>query len=593
LNKRYVAALLAVTIVLITLRIGYSLALWQGSVDPDPWKLIGDTSRYVLVGHYSPNETQSMYYGTYSVGLEGLLAALTVFTGIDLITLAQYFLQIATPIIMVLVIYLITSRSGTVTSWALPVMILLIGLFSGIVHQQSRMIEENVGFVLFCGALFFLYLYYNQRISRAYTFSMLTAILLVVIFTHHISFLMIAVLAMPFVVSTLLYASPAYVPGIFLLWWIYYHVINGYNGVYVGIFFYTAIGLAALYAVFVLLYIRFSRSRTPSRSTPQLTIRARVLGVLSSVERPYVAATVIILGVAVIVYSVATRFQSGYLPYFLPLAPLVVYGGVRSFTTANGGLDPRNARFTQYLFLILILLSGVMALGFVLQFSASRPGALPPNLQSIGALAAVDLGSRLTNWVAFVYGVVATIGLILVVNGARVSRRSLIASAIAVLLALAAVNTAALAANYNTGFAISSPPDSTVVAAALWTTGKNDNSVTMTDYKDEMLYWYYTGNGVTHPFDSELTNYTVLDFIYPAYLTHWNSSGRVGIDYLLLTSTPEKYYYEHLLNGQWKASSQDVQLWQAHLAAVNSMNGAVKIDKIYTNNRTSYYKVVK
>jgi hypothetical protein len=65
LNKKYLAALVAITIVLIVFRVGYSLSVWSGSIDPDPWMLLGDTSKYVVTGHYSPSATQSMYYGFY------------------------------------------------------------------------------------------------------------------------------------------------------------------------------------------------------------------------------------------------------------------------------------------------------------------------------------------------------------------------------------------------------------------------------------------------------------------------------------------------------------------------------------------------
>ena len=61
LNRKYIVALIAITIVLVVFRVGYSLAVWGGSVDPDPWKLIGDTNKYVVTGHYSPSATQSMY----------------------------------------------------------------------------------------------------------------------------------------------------------------------------------------------------------------------------------------------------------------------------------------------------------------------------------------------------------------------------------------------------------------------------------------------------------------------------------------------------------------------------------------------------
>src|SRR5665647_157573 len=198
MNRKYFAALFIVAVVLIVFRVGFSLVQWGDSQDPDPWKVLGDTNKYVITGHYSPSEMQSTYYGAYSVGLQAVLAALSVFTGVDLITLALYFLQIATPLVMVIVAYIITSRSGKDTTLVIPVMILLVGSFLGITRQQSRMIEENVGFILFCGALLFLYLYYNKRASRRLTFSMLTIILLASIFTHHISFLMIALLAMPF-----------------------------------------------------------------------------------------------------------------------------------------------------------------------------------------------------------------------------------------------------------------------------------------------------------------------------------------------------------------------------------------------------------
>src|ERR1019366_7560579 len=317
-NRKYVVALIAITVVLVVFRVGYSLAVWGGSVDPDPWKLLGDTNKYVITGHYSPSATQTMYYGAYSVGLEALLASLTVFTGIDLTVLAQYFLQIATPIVMVAVAYLITSRSGRLTSWAIPVMILLIGVFEGLTHQQSRMIEENVGFILFCGALLFLYLYYVGRTSRAYTFSMLT---------------------MPFLISSLKYAAPAYVAAMFVPWWGYYHVLNGYNGVYVGIFFYTAVGLAALYAIFALCYALFWRTEASRAATTQSLTRLANLLVGSHDYRRSVAALTILLGAAAVVYCLATRLQSGYLPFFLPLAPLVVYAGAYSVSPHSHEAD--------------------------------------------------------------------------------------------------------------------------------------------------------------------------------------------------------------------------------------------------------------
>lgn len=592
MDRRYAAALLAVVIVLVTVRAGYALAVWGDSVDPDPWKLLGDTHRYVITGHYSPGEADSLYYGAYSVGLQSLLASLAVFTGIDLITLAQYFLQVMVPIVMVLVIYLVTSRSGTILSWAIPIMCLFIGLFPGITHQQSRMIEENVGFLLFCGATFFLYLYYARRTSRAYTFAMLSAMLLLAVFTHHISFLVIAVLVMPFVVSTLKYASPAYVPLIFTPWLIYYYVLNGYNGVYVGIFSYTAVGLAALYAFFLLFRFVLPTSKGFEGITRSVRRRSRhSLLAFSRFNNRRVGELTIAFGLIVIVYSLLTGLRSGYLPYFLPLAPLVVYGATSSCLSSDpdGRTERPNAPFIKYLSFTLALLIAITVLGFTLQYSASRTGVLPPYLQSIEALASVDLGNRFLNWVAFLWGLMATIGLIPVLNNVRLSRRSAPTSVVAVLLALTVVNAAVLAANYNTSFVVTAPPDNTVAAAASWARDKDDNLVTMTDYNSEMLYWYYANGPVAHPETSERANYTVLDFVYPGYLATWNSSANVGIDYLLLTSTPEVYYYEKLLNGQWKLSNQDTSKWQAQLTALDNRND---VNKIYTNNRTNYYKVI-
>ena len=591
MNRRYLAVLLAVALVLIVFRVGYSLAQWGDSQDADQWKLLGDTNKYVITGHYSPREAQSTYYGAYSVGLEALLAALTVFTGLDLITIAQYFLQIATPLVMVAVVYLITSRSGRVTNWGIPVMILLIGAFSGITLQQSRMIEEDVGFILFCGALLFLYLYYNGRTSRVYTFSMLTVILLATVFTHHISFLMIAILAMPFLISSLKYAAPAYIAAVVVPWWIYYHLLNGYNGEYVGIFFYTAAGLAALYAVSALCYFIFWRSKTSHSAVSRALARPRrTLQALSTANREYLARLTLLLGAGVIAYSIGTRFQSGYVPFFLPLAPLVACAAAQAATTdwrESGQLD---VPYTRYLTGALILLSVVTALGFVTQFSVSRAGTLPVYLQPIETLASVDLGNRFTTWLSLVYGIVATAGLISITNGVHVTKRWLTPSLVASLLVLAAVNAAVLAVNYDASFSVTAPPDGRVIAAALWTAGKDSDNATMTDYKSEMLYWYYTGALVTHAPLTEQGNLTVLDYVFPWYLQQWNSSGHTGINYLLLTATPQKYYYEHLFDGQWKLSYQNATQWQTRIAAID--NGAKDIDKIYTNDYAHIYKVV-
>jgi len=503
--------------------------------------------------------------------------------------LAQYLLQIVTPVVLVAVTYLIVSRSGRLTNWAIPVMILFIGLFEGITHQQSRMIEENVGFIFFCGALLFLYLYYVGRTSRAYTFSMLTVILIVMTFTHHLSFLVVAILAMPFLVSSLRYAAPFFIAATVVPWWGYYQWLNGYSGVYVGIFFYTAIGLASLYAIGAICYAVNRRSETWREVRGRSLARLRAF--LSTKDyRPSIAAGTILLGAAAVVYSLATHLESGYLPFFLPLAPLAAYAGAQAVSADGQHADLFDSVYVRYLVLVFILLTAVTVLGFVVQFSAGRANTLPAYLGSIEALASVDLGSRLTTWLALVYGIIATIGLILVSRGVTVKKRSLAPCLAAALLILAALNVALVAVNYNTTFAITSPPDGRVVSAALWTVGKDPDNVTMTDYKDEMLYWYYTGAVVMHPYDSERTNRTVLDFIYRGFLLQWNGSGHTGINYLFLTATPPKYYYEHLLNGQWKLSPQNTTQWRSRIAALDKSTPGV--DKIYTNGYASYYKVV-
>jgi hypothetical protein len=61
------------------------------------------------------------------------------------------------------------------------------------------------------------------------------------------------------------------------------------------------------------------------------------------------------------------------------------------------------------------------------------------------------------------------------------------------LLILAAVNASVLAVNYDTSFTVTAPLDARVTAAALWTVGKDPDNATMTDYRDEMIYWYYAG----------------------------------------------------------------------------------------------------
>jgi hypothetical protein len=376
----------------------------------------------------------------------------------------------------------------------------------------------------------------------------------------------------------------------FVPWWGYYYVLNGYNGVYVGLFFYTAVGLAALYAASVLCYAVFWRMEASRAATTQLLGRLRnTLAGLTDYRRSAAALTVV-LGAGAIVYCLATRLQSGYLPFFLPLAPLVVYAGAHSVSPDSHEADQVDVTYIRYLLLSLILLAAVTALGFFLQFYIAT-STLPAYLSSIEALPSLDLGSRLIVWVAFIYGIIATVGLILVSRGrVPVNRRWLAPSLAAMLLILAAVNATVLAVNYDTTFTITAPPDARVTAAALWTVGKDPDNATMTDYRDEIIYWYYTGALVMHPQDSPLENYTVLNFVYPAYLQQWNGEGRTGINYLFLTATPPKYYYNHLVNGQWKLSPQNATQWSGSIGAID--NHTTGVDKIYSNGYTYYYKVV-
>jgi hypothetical protein len=202
-------------------------------------------------------------------------------------------------------------------------------------------------------------------------------------------------------------------------------------------------------------------------------------------------------------------------------------------------------------------------------------------------------------WVAFIYGLIATMGLVLVGREFHISKRWLAPSLIVTLLILASINTAVLAVNYDASFAITAPPDSRVIATAQWTAGKDPDNATMTDYKNEMVYWYYTGSLVTYTPLTEVGNLTVLDYVYPNFLQTWNSSGHTGINYLLLTATPEKFYYEHLFNGKWKLPSQNTMLWQKRIAAIDNgaqatgaKNYTNSYDKIYTNGYSYYYKVV-
>ena len=135
---------------------------------------------------------------------------------------------------------------------------------------------------------------------------------------------------MPFLVSSLKYAAPAYVAAMFVPWWGYYQVLNGYNGVYVSIFFYTAIGLAALYAVFALCYALFWRTEASRAATTQSLTRLRNMLVGSNDYRRSARGVDDSAWSWSGCVSLRTRLQSGYLPFFLPLAPLVVYAGAHS-----------------------------------------------------------------------------------------------------------------------------------------------------------------------------------------------------------------------------------------------------------------------
>jgi hypothetical protein len=57
MNRKYLVALLAVALVLVVFRVGYSLTQWGDSQDVDSWKFLGDTNKYVGTGHYSPTES--------------------------------------------------------------------------------------------------------------------------------------------------------------------------------------------------------------------------------------------------------------------------------------------------------------------------------------------------------------------------------------------------------------------------------------------------------------------------------------------------------------------------------------------------------
>ena len=373
-------------------------------------------------------------------------------------------------------------------------------------------------------------------------------------------------------------------------WWIYYHVLSGYNGAYVSIFLYATVGLAALYAVFALCYAIWSSKTRRAAATRSLARPWRKLQALSNINRTNVATLTLLLGAGVVAYSLATRLQSGYVPFFLPLAPLVVYASAYAVIADGREAGQLDITYTRYLVLTLILLSVVTALGFVAQFGAATAGTLPIYLQSNEALS-LDLGGRFANWVAFVYGIMATIGLILVSNGIHVTRRRLVPSLMATLLVLAAVNATVLAVNYDASFSVTAPPDSRVIATALWTAGKDPDNATMTDYRNEMIYWYYTGASVVHTPLTECATYTQLDYIYLGYFQRWNGPGDAGINYMLVTAMPAKYYSEHLHNGQYKLNNQNATQWQARIAAIDNGKQAL-VDKIYTNGYTYYYKVV-
>ena len=588
MNRRYFATVAAITIAITAIRVTYSLLLWKYTADSDMWMLLADSKQYLISGHYTPQYPQSIYYGMYSVGMHTLVSTLSAFTGINLFTFAQYPLQIITPVLMAAMIYIIASNSGERKHWCIPLMILYIGTFNGLTHQQSRMIEECVGYILFFGALLLFYLYYNGRVSKTYAFWMLTALMLATVFTHQLSFIAMSIVAMPFVVREFKFAALAYVPLVFLPWYVFYSVANGYVGAFASVYPFAIIGLVALYAVFMLVN-RLNISAFIAR------IRAFTKGVYK-IDKPsqtgssrinnagagYALLSTFLLGLLVIGYSFSTRFQSGYIPYFLPIAPLVAYAAAQSLkrNALNKGSDEK--AFYGYLFVTLIFLSIAMVIGFILQFEVgSVSGVVSGGNRSVDSLGGIDVGGRLLNWVAVIYGIMATIGLIQAVRHVRKTKFfKLVRGVIPILIAVSLINVAVLALNFDKSFNVVGPVDNRARTAMLWTVGKDPGAITLADSKNSPPYRYYTGELVASDWGSK--NSSMLDGINFKKLRTWEGYNTTSIDYLFVTNSPDKFF-----NGK---ANVDAESWNRDIRSLNNID---RIDKVYTNGFVHYYKVDK
>lgn len=588
MNRRYFATIAAITVAITAVRVAYSLLLWRYTADSDMWMLLADSNQYLVSGHYTPQYPQSIYYGMYSVGMHALVSTFSTLTGINLFTFAQYPLQIITPVLMAATIYIIASNSGERKHWCIPLMILYIGTFNGLTHQQSRMIEECVGYILFFGALLLFYLYYNERVSKTYTFWMLTALMLATVFTHQLSFIAMSIVAMPFVVRELRFAALAYIPLIFLPWYTFYSVVNGYVGAFASVYPFAIIGLVALYAVFMLvdrlnIPVIITRIRLFAKSgykidNPSQTLSSKI----NHTRAGYILLSTFLLGLLVIGYSFLARFQSGYAPYLLPIAPLVAYAATQSLK--RNGLSKRSddKAFYRYLFIILIFLSIAMVIGFILQFEVgSASEVVSGGNRSVDSLGGIDVGGRLLNWVAVIYGIIATIGLIQAVRDTRSTKFSkLVRGVIPILIAVSLINVAVLALNFDKSFNVVGPVDGRARAGMSWTVGKDPGAITLADSKNSPPYRYYTGELVASDWGSK--NSSMLEGMSFKKLRTWLGYNSSGIDYLFVTNSPDKFS-----NGKVNV---DEESWNRDIGSLNNID---RIDKVYTNGFVHYYKVDK
>ena len=588
MNRKYFATIAAITIAITAIRVTYSLILWRYTADSDMWMLLADSSQYLSSGHYTPQYPQSIYYGMYSVGIHTLVSTLSVFTGINLFAFAQYPLQIITPVLMTATIYIIASNSGENKHWCIPLMILYIGTFNGLTHQQSRMIEECVGYILFFGALLLFYLYYNGRSSKAYTFWMLTALMLATVFTHQLSFIAMSIVAMPFVVRELKFAALAYIPLVFLPWYIFYSVVNGYVGAFASVYPFAIIGLVALYAVFMLIdQINVStiitRIRTFVRGNHNVGNPSQPReSQIRHMRAGYVLLSTFLLGLFVIGHSFLTRFQSGYIPYLLPIAPLVVYAALRTLKHDDLNRGGYNKAFYRYLVTTLIFLSLAMVIGFIIQFEVGSTNEVASGgNRSVESLSGIDIGGRLLNWVAVVYGIIATMGLIQAVRDAHNTELlKFVRGVVPILIIVSLINVAVLALNFDRSFNVVGPVDSRAQAGMLWTVGKDSGAITLTDNKNSPPYRYYTGELVASDWGGK--NSSMLEGISFKKLRTWSGYNTTGIDYLFVTTSPDKFFdgKVNVAQGSW---DRDVE----------GLNNIDRIDKVYTNGFAHYYKVEK